>query len=302
MVNYFQLYTICFSLFFALNGFAQQNSSQNFYEILSEADNLSLKGDYDKALVLYEDAVQIIPDTISTIARVNLYNSLTKKYAFLGLFDEARKRTRELFFQNLDIANKEYLIIEGAGLMGVYEAFEGDYNSALDFSVISVALALLNQEKAVAKHGSFRINALAGKQEQSINQLQELFEQNPRPEYLIWLTYLLQEKGADKMVQQLLPKLDQLKQMSEAGKIEGYGEGAVLYGLAMGEVINGDHEKAIDYLRKSYSAGNKEYYWWKNFNPMFHELEQYSDYQDLMKRMKSDIDQMRESYLESKAS
>lgn len=90
--------------------------------------------------------------------------------------------------------------------------------------------------------------------------------------------------------------------MSEAGKIEGYDEGLVLYGLGMMEVIKDNHKKAIEYLNRSYEAGNKQYYWWKNFNPMFHELEQYSDYQDLMKRMKSDIDQMRESYLELKAS
>lgn len=304
MINYFKLYTVSFFLICWTYNFAQHKDPNGFNEILNKADKLSGQGNYDEALVLYEKAVQIIPDTISLFERSNLYNSLTKKYAHLGLFDEARKRTRELYFQNLDIANKEYLIIDGSCLMGAYEALEGDYNSALDFNVIYLAMVNeVNEDEIIySKNCAYRIHALAGKQEQSINQLQELLEQNPRPEYFLWLTYLLQERGAESMVEQLLPKLEQVKQMSETGKIEGYDEGYVLYGLGMMEVIKGDHEKAIDYLKKSYLAGNKEYYWWKNFNPMFHELEEYSEYQDLMSKMKADIDQMRKNYLDSKSS
>lgn len=299
MFNQIHLYTICCVLFFIPNSFSQK-SSQNFQEILNEANKLSSNGNYDKALVLYEDAVQIIPDTISTLNRIKLYNSLTKKYAFLGLFDEARKRTRELYFQDLEIENKELLKIDGSCLLGAYEAMEGDYQSALDFNV--VYLSIVKEYEDYSKHCAYRIHALAGKEEQSIDQMQELISRNPRPEYFLWLTYLLQEKGADEMVQQLLPKLDQIKQMSESGQIEGYDEGTIFYGLAMMEIIKDDHQKAIEYLKKSYDAGNKQYYWWKNFNPMFHELESYSEYQNLMEKMKSDIDQMRENYLKSKAS
>lgn len=297
MINYFKLYAVSFFLFCWTYNFAQQKEPNGFNEILNRAEKLSGQGNYDEALVLYEEAVQIIPDTISIFERMDLYNSLTKKYAFLGLFDEARKRTRELYFQNLNVENKEYLKIEGSCLLGAYEALEGDYNSALDFNVIY--LAIINEQELFPKHCAFRIHALAGKEEQSISQIQELMAKNPRPDYLLWLTYLLQKRGAESMVEQLLPKVEQLKQMAENGKIEGFDEGAVLYGLGMMEVINGNHEKAIDHLKKSYSAGNKEYYWWKNFNPMFHELEEYSEYQDLMSKMKADIDQMRENYLDS---
>lgn len=70
------------------------------------------------------------------------------------------------------------------------------------------------------------------------------------------------------------------------------------YELGVYSILNGNHQEAITHLPQTYEAGNKEYYWWKKFNPFFQELESYPGYQNLMKEMKADIERMRENYLQ----
>lgn len=297
MSNYFQLYTISFFLFLIPHSFAQQ-IELNFNDILSEADELSSKGKYDEALLLYENAVQIVPDTISIMDRKMLYNKLTKKYAYLGLFDEAKKRTRELFFGNEDIPNQDWLHSEGTCLFNVYEALQENYINAMNFSAAFLALP----DNEGLYHCVFRTYALAGYNSEAMAQLAQLLERYEDPLYILYLTYLSKVNGDIEMTEKLMQKVQQIKALVESGKMKKYDERVLKYGLAMVAVLEDDHKEAINYLKESYKLGDKRYYWWKNFNVIFQELENYPEYQELLGKMKSDIDQMRENYLIIKSS
>lgn len=299
MINSLKLFPICLILFICNFSLAQNKNP--YKKNLGKADSLASIGQYDKAIIYYEKAIQLQPENITSNEKRELYNDLTKKYAFIGLFEEAQKRTRELFFENLRPEDQEVFLLAGSCLLGVYEALQENYTEALNFNVIHEAMLAGSPNYSSNRHCTFRILTLAGKQKDAINQLQFLLEQNPDPQYIIWLTYLYEKQGNQKMADAFKNKLKEVENMINSGTLKNYDESLLKYGLALISVLKDDHVSAVEYLQSAYELGNKEYYWWKNFNPILRELESNSEYRKLMDKMKEEIDQMRTQYLKSQS-
>ena len=119
---------------------------------------------------------------------------------------------------------------------------------------------------------------------------------------MLWSAYLEKEDGNEAKFNQLMANLTQLKKLVDSGQATAYPKGKIEYFLAIYAILQDKNSDAISHLQNAYKAGNKEYYWWRNFTPFFQDLEGYPEYQDLMSEMKADIDRMRENYLQSQSS
>lgn len=269
----------------------QHGAETDFQALVSQADSLSRAGVYDQALEIYEKALDAEPDS------VHIYNRLTKKYAFLGLFDQANTRTRELFFKNPGPSNQEWLYLEGSCLLGVYEALEGNLETALNFNVIH--LAYLRQQGKYPPNCAYRIHALAGHYKESKAQLDELIRVSTganQAMYIIWAIYVERKLGNTERANHLMQQVEQIRNAIEAGQIDYPDKSMLQYGLGLIAALEGDKKRAVTKLRRAYEMGNKQYYWWKNFNPILDGMEGEPAYEELISQIQSDIKQMKERY------
>ena len=306
MINFFRLFAICTFLFFTTNHYSQENNSSEFENLFNEAKRLSEEGEYEKALYSFEKAVEIEPENIEISKRLNLYNSLVKKYLFLGLFEEAEKRNRELFFRTQgEVVDKDqiYLDLEGSCLLAVSESLQKNYSKALDFILLFQSINKRTETYTIEKC-PYRVYALAGFKDKARNILENDLKKDPQnPYYLLWQAYLEKEAGNMEKFNFLMKQLSQLKKAVDAGQIDSsWSQGKIEYLLAIYSVLQDQDKEAISHLEKAYQAGLKEYYWWRNFTPFFQELESYKEYNKLLEEMKADIDNMKENYLQSKSS
>lgn len=303
MIKFFRLFAICTFLLLTASSYSQTENSAGFNSLLIQADSLSNEGIYDEALILYEEALKIEPTSLNLDHKRRFYNSLIKKYAYLGLFEDAEKRNRELLlnFEGEETNNQIHLEIEASCLSAVIESFKKNYNKALDFVLLSEAL---NRSSNAFPYllCPYRVYMLSGHKNEAREQLKILLAAEPQnPYYLLYSAFLEKEAGNNEKFSQLMETLTQLKKVVDAGQTS-WSKGKIEYLLAIYSILQDKDSEAVAHLRKAYEAGNKQYYWWKNFNPFFRQLETKEAYQKLIGEMKSDIDQMRENYLQSKSS
>lgn len=282
-----------------LPAFAQDISSSNYsnendYEFfVQQAQAYDAAGIYDSALVAYEKAYEAEPD------REEIYNPLTKKYVFLGLFDEATTRLRELYINHPEEAehDHEYMVWSGTCLMGFYEALRGDYETALNFTEISVA----SSDIFGRYHCAMRVMTAAEKYDKAAFYIDTLNTVRNTPSHMVqygtWGHYVESRRGNAAKAKEYLSNLIQLRQAFEQGAFREEDGPQTRYYLALIYLAEGNEDKAIEQLRNAYEMGNRQYYWWTNINPMLDELEGIPAYDELMKEMKADIDRMRQRYL-----
>lgn len=276
----------------------QSNQAPNpgtfeFYQ--QQATAYSIAGIYDSALVAYEKAYEL------DSRREEIYNPLTKKYVYLGLFDRATTRLRELYINHPEDMDHDHedLILGGTCLMGFYEALRGDYQTALNFTEISVA----NSDQIGRYHCAFRVMTAAEKYDKAATYLDTLYSvrQDPviRIQYAVWGHFVETKRGNTVKANQYLTYVKQIYEAYEQGELEVKEGPMTQYFIGIVYLTLGDKKKAIQELKKAYRMGNKQYYWWTNINPILNQLEDYPEYRQLMEQMKSDIDRMRNRYLQS---
>lgn len=281
--------------------YAQSNESEQapkpgtfeFYQQQALAyDNAGI---YDSALVAYEKAYELDP------MQEEIYNPLTKTYVHLGLFDRATTRLRELYINHPEEMDydREYLIWAGTCLMGFYEALKGDYQTALNFTEISVA----NYDQIGKYHCAFRVMTAAEKYDKAASYLDTLYSvrQDPliRIDYAIWGHFVETKRGNTVKADQYLSYVKQVHEAYEQGQLQIEEGPMTQYYLGLGYLTLGDKEKAIQELKKAYRMGNNHYYWWTNINPILDQLEEEPEYIQFMEQMKSEVDLMRNRYLQS---
>lgn len=286
-------------LFVSLPAFSQlpnqeaYDRDKNFEFYIQQAQSYDMAGIYDSALVAYEKAHRLKP------GNTEIFNPLTKKYVFLGLFEDAKTRLRELFIDYPEGSDKEMMVWTGSCLTGFYEALEGDYDTALNFTAISMKVT----DDIGRYHCAFRVMTAAGAYEKAAQYIDTLLAERSDPrqvvQYAVWGKYVADQLGDPQKAEEYEQMATQIRLAYEQGAFQGMDGPLLRYYLGLIHITEGNLDKAITELRNAYEMGNKEYYWWSNINPILDQLEGMPAYVQLMQEMKSDIDRMRTRYLKT---
>lgn len=276
--------------FFKANAQSVQNveGEDNF---IKQANTAWAEGEYDKAIILYENILDEKPD------QYMLYENLIKAYAYLGMFETAEERAGELYGQYPDDA----MFIGGEKCrLGLIYTMQNRNDEA----VRAVEEMIKVQDPAMVFPGApmcaFMFQTKAGEYEKASANIEKLLKVenagNYRYLFLLYAAYVNEKLGNSEKSQQYLSEMRQgLEMMQSSGALQSVikDEGTQIFTFfADYYAFIGEDEKAIASLQQHLNAGGRQYYWIKNVSPFSSELKENPEYLDILSKMKEDIDRM----------
>lgn len=277
--------------FFKANAQSVQNveGEDNF---IKQANTAWAEGEYDKAIILYENILDEKPD------QYMLYENLIKAYAYLGMFETAEERAGELYGQYPD----DEMFIGGEKCrLGLIYTMQNRNEEA----VRAVEEMIKVQDPAMVFPGAptcaFMFQTKAGEYEKAWANIEKLLKvENAgtwRYLFLLYAAHVNEKLGNSEKSQQYLMEMKQgLEMMQSSGNLQSVikDEGAEIFKyFADYYAFIGEDEKAIASLQQHLNAGGRQYYWIKNVSPFSSELKENPEYLDILSKMKEDIDRMR---------
>ncbi|MHA6279367.1 tetratricopeptide repeat protein [Salinimicrobium sp. CAU 1759] len=282
---------IFFLQFFGANAQIAQNTEEK-ENLIKEANTHLAKGEFDKAIINYEIILEENPE------RKALYENLVKAYAYLGMFETAKKRANELYGADPD----NPMMIGGENCrLALINTLEKKNDEALE--AIEEMEKVMDPEMIFpgAPTCSFMFQTKAGEYEEAWANIQKLLEVKDagvwRNLFLLYGSYVTGKLGKSEKSQQLLSELNgNLDMMKKSGALEAVtkeGGAEVLKFMADYYMYLGQPEKAIASLQKHYEIGGRQYYWIKYVSPFLTPLEGNPHFVAILERMEEDIQEMR---------
>jgi tetratricopeptide (TPR) repeat protein len=284
------------ALFFSFQIFeANAQSAQNVAEgenLIKEANTFWANGEYDKAIILYETILEENPE------QVMLYENLIKAYAYLGMFETAKKRAKELYGMDPD----DPMMIGGENcrlaLINTMQDKNEEALKAVDEMTRVMDPAMIFPGAPTC---SFMFQTKAGKYEEAWSNIEKLLEVKDaglwRNLFLVYGAFVSEKMGKSERGQQLLSEFEQnLEMMQKSGALEAAakeGGAEVFKFMADYYAYTGEPEKAIASLQQHYEAGGRQYYWIKYVSPFLTQLKDNPHYLAILDNMKEDIEKMR---------
>lgn len=261
-------------------------------DIVKQANILWAKGEYDKAIILYEKILEDNPD------QNLLYENLIKAYAYLGMFETAKKRANELYGQNPD----NPMMIGGEYCrLALINTMQGNNEKAL--KAVDAMAKVMNPAMVFpgAPTCSFMFQTKAGKYEAAWANLDKLLKVKDaglwRNLFLLYGAYVKEKLGEKEKSEQLLSELEKnINIMHKSGAMEAAAKevGAEFFKvMADYYAYIGEKGKALSSLQQHYEVGGKQYYWIKFVSPFLTKLEGTPQFVAILDKMKKDIVKMR---------
>ncbi|SDG84018.1 tetratricopeptide repeat protein [Psychroflexus sediminis] len=262
-------------------------------KFIKQANTVWAEGEYDKAIILYENILDEKPD------QYMLYENLVKAYAYLGMFETAEERAGELYGQYPDDA---MMIGSEKCRLGLIYTMQNRNDEAL--RAVEQMIEISDPAKIFpgAPTCAFFFQTKAGEYEKASVNIEKLLKvvENAgtwRYLFLMYAAYVHDKLGEAEKSQRYLSELRQgMEMLQSSGALQSINneQGAEIFiYIADYYAFIGEDEKAIASLQQHLNAGGRQYYWIKNVSPFSSELKENPEYLDILSKMKEDIDRMR---------
>jgi tetratricopeptide (TPR) repeat protein len=242
--------------------------------------------------------------------RALLYQPLVKNYAYLGLFDHAERRTRDLYFENdHPTLNPEDLRGGGHCRLALIHTMQGERKETLAHVDSMLALADPDQIYPGAPTCASYFEASWGEHDRAAERYEQILGATSgivRADFLPWAVHVHREAGNHERADEMMAEIVALRQALEAGLLddaiaqasEEAGGGGTQQEthkwMAQVHVLQGNEEEAVASLRRAYEAGAlMRYHWWKAINPVLRPLHDTPAFEELLADMEADIAPMR---------
>ncbi len=228
-----------------------------------------------------------------------LYQNLVKAYAYLGMFETAEERAKELYGQYPDDAR---MIGGELCRLGLIYTMQNRNDEAVRAVGEMIEIADPAMVFPGAPTCAFWFQTKAGEYEKASTNIEKLLKvENAgtwRYIFLMYAAYVNEKLGDSEKSQRYLSELRQgMEMMQSSGALQSVnkeqGAAEIFKYLADYYAFIGEDEKAIASLQQHLNAGGRQYYWIKNISPFSSELKENPEYLDILSKMKEDIDRMR---------
>ena len=277
---------------FAIGVYAQNSElDESINKRIQQADSLWTANEYDKAILKYEEFLKANPDEYEKV-RIKLI----KAYAYLGMFETAEARAKELYGIDSELRG------EYCRLALIYTM---QNRNELALEVVDEMLGISDLEKVFPGSPTCAMffQTKAGDYEDAYKYIYKIVEKAEGDQklfFLLYASYLEQQLGNKEKSQAILDRVSaRVKELKESGLMKDLlnQPGGFRYYVHLAELkaLHGEGDKALEYLERAFENGDRYYYWIKNVSPFFTKYEDNPRFKNLMEAMKIEIDRMREN-------
>ena len=261
--------------------------------MINQANSLWVEGKYDKAIILYENILEEDPK------QIHLYENLIKAYAYLGMFDMAKKRAKELYGRD----SEDPMMIGGEKCrLALIYTMQNQSDEAL--RAVNKMVEVMDSRMIFpgAPTCAMFFQTKAGEHEKAAANLDKILQVKDaglmKYVFLLYAAYVNEKLGniekSEKLMASLKEGIDFLRNSGTLEQLTNQPGAAHIYMiLADYHAYRGEEEKALEYLKKHYSVGGRQYYWIEHVSPFLTTIKDNPQYVSILNTMKEDIEKMR---------
>jgi len=303
MIFRIALLTLILGLHINSFGYTQNtfpNSDNNYEQEKAKADSLYANHKFDEAIPIYESLLE------ESTERVSLYEPLTKSYAYLGMFEEAEKRTSELYLSmaSEDLGETDLFRSSAHCRYALFKTMQKEYEQSLAHVDSMIVYSAPEMIYPGAPACAVRFETRAGAYKRAARHVDLLLKNTSganQAQYLTWAIYVAREFGQAELERALMQQVESTMQLLENGDIQ-ISESLASAGITNKDLyvwfaevyaLQGQIADAVNSLQQAHEAGHMGYYRWKNEVPMFDALKESVAFKELLANMEQDIEKMR---------